>query len=356
MKMTLKHSAAIAVALLGIITGSPVLAQDDPPKADLLVGPDGQEPSTPGPKKADFRFRTVSADTMRQPNKEMPWLGVGLQEADEPLAAQLGLKTGEGLVVSYVATNSPAADAGIQKNDVLVDLDGQMLVDSVQFRKLIQMHADGDSVKLEFYHAGKRMSVNVKLAMHKFVGASMDGEYTPFGSEKQFLFTPKLPNLPDFDTTKLSTQFQLARDQAGRAMDEAKRAVEEAMRQSFNGTDGVNHKLWVIQQKLGDLANGGVNLHNDATVVVKNEGGPVRTMVKKDDSGTYVIVADPAKHLTAHDVNGKLLFDGPIDSVDQQQKVAPEVWKKAQPMLDQLNSNSPDADGDGAHETHPNEQ
>ena len=35
---------------------------------------------------------------------------------------------GKGLLVTYVATNSPAAKASLQKNDLLVEMDGQKLV------------------------------------------------------------------------------------------------------------------------------------------------------------------------------------------------------------------------------------
>jgi len=360
MKPILKYSlAAIVAAQMNTLVITPALAQEPPHKMELFTDTHGPDPFEPGQKKSDFIFRAVPSDPMRQPDKEMPWMGVGIQETDEPLSAQLGLKTGEGLIVNYVATNSPAAEAGIQKNDVLVNLEGQMLVDPIQFRKLIQMHGEGDKVKLEYYRAGKRTSANVKLALHKFDGMGIDGEYRPFGGGKPFLFQSKLPDLPEFDTAKLTTQLQQAKDQAGKAMIEAKLALEEAMKQSLNGTDGLNQKLQLLQQKLGNLANGGASIHNDATVVVKNDGGAVRTIVKKDDSGTYIVVADPAKRLTAHDPNGKLLFDGSIDSVEQQQKVAPEIWKKVQPMLEQLDSNFTNTrggGGGGGGEVRPDEQ
>jgi len=44
-----------------------------------------------------------------------------------------------------------------------------------------------------------------------------------------------------------------------------------------------------------------------------------------------VIVATPNKRLTAHDKDGKLLFDGDIETPEQQQKVPAEVWEKVKP-------------------------
>ena len=56
-------------------------------------------------------------------------------------------------------------------------------------------------------------------------------------------------------------------------------------------------------------------MDKDATVIVKSDRKSVKTVVKADDSGTYVIVASPKKRLTAHDKEGKLLLDYPAESV-----------------------------------------
>jgi len=382
--MILNHSAVVLAAiLLGSSTAGPALAgddwteavealaSDDGPNVAVAAGADTDGPPKPAPApgQQQLSFRPVSSDDDRPTSKEMTWLGVGVSESPEPLSAQLGLKPGEGLVVNYIATNSPAAEAGLQRNDLLVELDGQMLVDSIQLRKLVQMHAAGDSIKIEFYRAGKKQSATAKLSLRPFNQAFMDGGSPPydFGNHK-FFFAPKLPPQPalekdkldiqvkqateqvrrameqaQLDKDKLAIQVKQATEQAQQAMEQAQRAVQEALRQEQNERTDANRKLWTIRKKLGNYAEGGVSLGKDATVIVKNEGESVRTIVKKDDSGTYVIVADPAKHLTAHDPNGKLLFDGLVESSEQQQKVPPEVWTKVKPMLKQLDRPSPAA-------------
>jgi hypothetical protein len=65
------------------------------------------------------------------------------------------------------------------------------------------------------------------------------------------------------------------------------------------------------------MVAGSVNTDKGATIVVKKEGSTARSMVKTDDTGTYVIVANPKKRLTAHDKDGKLLFDGEIETEEQ---------------------------------------
>jgi len=60
-------------------------------------------------------------------------IGVTLAEADDVLRSQLRLAAGEGLVVTDVLADSPAAKAGILQHDVLTKLDGKRLtaVDTV---------------------------------------------------------------------------------------------------------------------------------------------------------------------------------------------------------------------------------
>jgi len=96
--------------------------------------------------------------------KDVAWLGISTDESCEVLAAQLGLKPGEGLVVIYVEPNSPAAKAGLQKYDVLVAMGDQMLVHPGQLRKLVRLQKEGDAIKLEFYRGGKKQSTTATLS------------------------------------------------------------------------------------------------------------------------------------------------------------------------------------------------
>jgi hypothetical protein len=65
--------------------------------------------------------------------------------------------------VTYVTPDSPAAKAGLEKNDVLVELEGQLLVHPAQLRKLIQVRKEGDTIELVFYRAGKKQTASAKV-------------------------------------------------------------------------------------------------------------------------------------------------------------------------------------------------
>ena len=88
--------------------------------------------------------------------------------------------------------------------------------------------------------------------------------------------------------------------------------------------------------KMRALAQGGIDIGKNTTVTVKKDAKSVKTIFKADDAGTYVIVANPKKRLTVHDKDGKLLFDGEIETKEQQQKVPAKIWEKAKAILKEM--------------------
>lgn len=101
-------------------------------------------------------------------------IGVTLAEADDTLRAQLKLAAGEGLVVTEVVPETPAAKAGLKPHDVLVKLDGKRLTMVEAINAQIQEIKDR-GVSLEFLRGGKEMSV--ELAPQKNQEAVL--EYQP---------------------------------------------------------------------------------------------------------------------------------------------------------------------------------
>jgi membrane-associated protease RseP (regulator of RpoE activity) len=87
-------------------------------------------------------------------------IGVNLAEADETLRSQLRLAAGEGLVVTDVLDESAAAQAGIQKNDVLIKLDGKRLTTIEAVNAQVQEIKDR-KVTVVLYRGGGEVSVAV---------------------------------------------------------------------------------------------------------------------------------------------------------------------------------------------------
>jgi len=271
------------------------------------------------------------------------WLGVGVSETTEALTAQLQLKEGEGLVVTFVSTNSPAAKAGLKENDVLFKLDDQILVHPAQLRKLVQSHAEGDEIEITVFHRGEKRKVTATLQKAP-VGFMFSPDDRGWGGnlkelQRQFEGGPweGMSHLRE-SLAKAGIDNDAIAGEIRHSVQEAQKAAQGALRSMTNA-----HQFW-----LKDLARGGVIIDNKARIEMTSKNHETRNMVRTDDSGTYVLLANPNKHLTVHSPDGKLLFDGPVESKEDQEKVPSELWEKAKTMIDQLKSdakeNAPEAE------------
>jgi hypothetical protein len=307
----------------------------------------------PGAKQEKIIIRTVEgAHAENAARKEVAWLGLSAEESSDALASQLGLPPGEGLLVTYVATNSPAAKADLQKNDVLVEMDGQKLVLPGQLRKLVQMRKEGDQVVLTYYRSGKKQETTATLGKTK-ASLGFFGELGSLDGLKQLRF--QLSDLSSKDgldghigelreaLARAGVDRENIQVEVRRGLDQARKAIAEAMAHVHGAKHGADSASQAVEELARRLARSGVEVDKDATVTIKSRNDSVRTIVKTDDTGSYVIVANPKKHLTAHDKDGKLTFDGEIETSEQQEKVPKDVWKKVQPMIEQLNQAREDA-------------
>jgi hypothetical protein len=97
------------------------------------------------------------------PDIERTWLGVVVTGVPPALAHQLRLASGTGLLVETVLPDSPAAAAGIQRQDVLVRLGDQLLINQGQLQALLDTYADGARASLEVLRQAKEQSLAVVL-------------------------------------------------------------------------------------------------------------------------------------------------------------------------------------------------
>jgi len=70
---------------------------------------------------------------------------------------------GRGVQVEAVKENTPAAKAGLQKNDLLLSINGKELKDVDDIRKLKSSLQEGDTWKMVFERSGKKMETDMKF-------------------------------------------------------------------------------------------------------------------------------------------------------------------------------------------------
>ena len=92
------------------------------------------------------------------------WLGIRAQDLTPQLASSLGLnRGGEMAVVTEVTEGSPAAEAGIKTNDVIVEFNGKPVPKSHEFPSVIADIPPGGKVTLKIIREKKEQTVAVKI-------------------------------------------------------------------------------------------------------------------------------------------------------------------------------------------------
>jgi Do/DeqQ family serine protease len=92
-----------------------------------------------------------------------PWLGAKLQEVTHDIAESLGLPRPTGALVANVASDSPAARAGIKAGDLIVSVDGVSVEDPNSFNYRFATEPLGGTAQVKFLRQGRELVVPVAL-------------------------------------------------------------------------------------------------------------------------------------------------------------------------------------------------
>jgi membrane-associated protease RseP (regulator of RpoE activity) len=213
-----------------------------------------------------------------QPTMEKgSYLGLTASPVPPVVRAQLRLRPGLGLVVDFVRPDSPAAAAGLKANDILEKFDDQLLVSMQQLAILVRMHKPGDAIKLSIIREAQPQALSATLA---------EGD------------VPPLEELSGGDSSR-------------RMYD-------------------VITKIHPYQNTLkppGGRDAGGAN-----SDVFEARWTPARNatygLVWSDKEHTFEFTQDKERHLVAKDKSGKTIFDGPIATDEQVEKLPVEIREK----------------------------
>ena len=121
------------------------------------------------------------------------WLGVGVSEVSADKMKALKLPEERGALLGKIVPDSPAAKAGLKENDVVLEINGQRIEGTEQFRRMIHEIPAGRTASLTVWRDGR--SQNIKVA----VGKQEAGNGKMFvDGPKSFAFKmPTMPAMPD---------------------------------------------------------------------------------------------------------------------------------------------------------------
>lgn len=130
---------------------------------------------------------TIGSDMFDALHRTGPvtFLGVSAIPVPRELTAHLPIAEDTGLGVEGVSPDSPAEKAGLQKSDVLMKLDDQILIHPRQLNVLVANHKEGESVKLTYLRKGEVKEVSVTLGKRDVppADAQADVMFHSFGGD-----------------------------------------------------------------------------------------------------------------------------------------------------------------------------
>ncbi len=123
------------------------------------------------------------------------YMGVQAQEITKENFSKFGLSTVRGVGIEKVVENSPAAQAGLQTNDVIVRFEGEEVTSVLKLTRLISEVAPDHIAKVTILRNGTEREINVTL------GKSEIPQFQNGGFRFEDL--PTLSGTPDFPRTPM---------------------------------------------------------------------------------------------------------------------------------------------------------
>jgi serine protease Do len=120
--------------------------------------------------------RSVMEQIVEHGKVTRAYLGIVPQDVTPAIAKAFGMKETSGALVGDVSANSPASRSGLEKGDIILDLNGKPVANSNDLRMAISMMAPDSSVGLKVLRNGSERNFTVKLGELPTTEAAVEHE------------------------------------------------------------------------------------------------------------------------------------------------------------------------------------
>lgn len=252
------------------------------------------------------------------------YLGVQIRDVSAENMAQFGLREVRGVAIEKVVENSPAAKAGLLKNDVIVRFNGEEVTSVRKLNRLISEVALEHSAKIVVLRNGAELTFDVKMGKRE-MPELFDGNFKfenipPLTAIPEFKEFPKggLPELYN-DGTKTFVWSTAANRQIGISVSDLTKQLGDY----FGVSDGKGLLITGVNEnspsaksglRAGDViveVNGkAVDRSFDLIKAIneKKEGDISLTIVRDKNRQTISVTPEPSK-------DGVLKLDGDIEGL-----------------------------------------
>jgi len=109
----------------------------------------------------------TSHDQLYAKSSDRGWLGISIREITPSIQKKYALKNAEGLLVTFVNPNSPADDAGLREDDIILKYDGKAVVNADDFIDMVRGTAPDTKVKMTIWRDGKEITAKITIGKRR---------------------------------------------------------------------------------------------------------------------------------------------------------------------------------------------
>ncbi len=261
-----------------------------------------------------LNFSLIAGDNVSD-KTTIAYLGIYATKVNPNLSHQLNLPENLYLNVERVEKNSPAEQSGVQEFDLLLQLNDQILVNQEQLKYLVRSKKPIEEVTLTLLRRGKKQKITLKL-----------GEI-------------ELPEKIGSQNTQLSDRFSNRDPFSTDGFFNNPKGIRDFMdRYSANPffdyipNNGSSRKT-PSNPQLDDPLHPKINIDS-----FSSQSSHSQVMITDEEGTLEWIEKNGQKSLRATDPNGQVLFDGPIDSLEDRIKLSDNLKSRLEELEGNLNA------------------
>jgi serine protease Do len=110
----------------------------------------------------------IANGKVRSTVTRQPWLGVNYEPLPEERGLELGLPPYRGAWILHVLPESPASIAGLQKDDVILSIDGKMVDNSNVVKNAVRQRKVGDKIIVHVLRPDERRALDIAVTLQQY--------------------------------------------------------------------------------------------------------------------------------------------------------------------------------------------
>ncbi|MBN2017045.1 MAG: trypsin-like peptidase domain-containing protein [Candidatus Cloacimonetes bacterium] len=107
------------------------------------------------------RVKNIVQEIIKYGGIRSIWFGFKVQDITPSIANSLGLKSSNGVIITYIDENGPADNAGLKRGDIITSIDSQEIKDVNDAEFAVSDLRIGEEISIEIIRDGKDMTKNL---------------------------------------------------------------------------------------------------------------------------------------------------------------------------------------------------